>query len=156
MAKRIKASYFEQYKSQVLTLMAGEEATLQYRAAFQPTKLHRKSIGLIYKHSKRLNLRAYFAKFAVQTGKFSRLNNPVVKEVGAALAVFVNFLRMKKRRAFQKMRANAAQVYYRDFAGAEVRDRERMLVLTRTLLETNLNTQDASQHLEDAITSVLS
>jgi len=53
------------------------------------------------------------------------------------------------------MRANAAQVYFRDFAGAEVRDRERLIALTRTLLETNLNVQDASHHLEEAVTSVL-
>ena len=59
--------------------------------------------------------------------------------MGAALCIFANYIKMKQRRAFQRMRANAAQVYYRDFAGAEVRDRERMLTLTRTLLDTNLN-----------------
>lgn len=53
------------------------------------------------------------------------------------------------------MRANATQVYFRDFAGAEVRDRERMLSLTRTLLDTNLNVQDASAHLEEAIMGVM-
>jgi len=30
-----------------------------------------------------------------------------------------------------------------------------MLALTRILLETNLNAQDASHHLEEAVTSVL-
>lgn len=73
------------------------------------------------------------------TNKFSRLNNPSMRDMGAALTIFVNYLRMKQRRAFQRMRANATQVYYRDFAGAEVRDRERMLSLTRRLLDTNLN-----------------
>lgn len=37
------------------------------------------------------------------------------------------------------MRANTTQAYYRDFSGAEVRDREKLLSLTKTLLETNLN-----------------
>ena len=86
-----------------------------------------------------MTLKANFAKFAIQTKKFARLNNPHVKEMGAALCVFANYLRMKQRRAFQKMRANAAQVYFRDFAGAEVRDREYLLSLTRMLLDTNLN-----------------
>ena len=75
--------------------------------------------------------------------------------MGAALCVFANYLKMKQRKAFQKMRANAAQVYYRDFAGAETRDRERMLYFTRTLLDTNLNVQDSSRHLEEAIMSVM-
>lgn len=119
--------------------MNHEQVTLQYRADFQPTKLQRKAVGLIYKNSKKVNLRAYFAKLAIQTGKFSRLNNPHVKELGAAMCIFANYVKMKIRRAFQRMRANSTQVYYRDFAGAEVRDRERMLSLTRNLLETNLN-----------------
>jgi len=55
---------------------------------------------MIYKHSKKVNLRAYFARFAVQTKKFSRLNNPKVKELGAALCVFANYLRVKQRKAF--------------------------------------------------------
>mmetsp|Transcript_46418 Transcript_46418/g.61481 ORF Transcript_46418/g.61481 Transcript_46418/m.61481 type:complete len:112 (-) Transcript_46418:33-368(-) len=111
--------------------MHHEQATLQYRAAYQPTKLQRKAIGLIYKNSKMVNLRAYFAKFAVYTNSFSRLNNPHIKEMGAAMCIFSNYLRMKQRRAFQRMRANATQVYFRDFAGAEVRDREYLLSLTR-------------------------
>ena len=53
------------------------------------------------------------------------------------------------------MRANASQVYFRDFAGAEVRDREHLLKLTRTLLSTNLNVQDSSNNLEEALMSVL-
>lgn len=119
--------------------MSHEQATLQYKMAFQPTKLQRKSLGLMLKNTKKLTLRAYFARFAVHTNKFSRLNNPHMKEMGAAVCVFANYLRMKQRRAFQRLRANAAQVYYRDFVGAEVRDRERMLALSRTLLDTNLN-----------------
>ena len=75
--------------------------------------------------------------------------------MGAALCVFANYLRMKQRKAFQRLRANAAQVFYRDFAGAEVRDREKMLSLTRVLLDTNLNVTDASHHLEEAIMSVM-
>ncbi len=51
--------------------------------------------------------------------------------MGAALCIFANYLRVKQRKAFQRMRANAAQVYYRDFAGAEVRDREKLLNLAR-------------------------
>jgi hypothetical protein len=123
LAKKVKESYFGQLKHQVLESMAQEQATLQYRAAFQPTKLQRKSLGLIYKNAKKMTLKAYFTKFAVQTNNYSRLNNPVLKEMGAALCIFANYLKMKQRRAFQRMRANAAQVYYRDFAGAEVRDR---------------------------------
>ena len=88
-------------------------------------------MGLVYKVSKSVNLRVFFARFAVQAKKFSRLNNPHIKEMGAALCVFTNYLRMKMRKAFQRMRANATQVYYRDFAGAEVRDREYLLGLTR-------------------------
>ena len=75
--------------------------------------------------------------------------------MGAALCVFFNYLKMKQRKAFQRLRANAAQVYYRDFAGAETRDRERMLGYTRTLLDTNLNVQDSSRHLEEAVMSVM-
>ena len=46
-------------------------------------------------------------------------------------------------------------MYYRDFAGAEIRDRERMLRLSRALYETNLNAQDSSRHLEEAIMNVM-
>ena len=135
--------------------MSHEQTTLQYRAAFQPTKVQRKAIGLIYKNSKKITVRAFFARFAVHTNKFSRLNNPSCKEMGAALCIFTNYLRVKQRKAFQRMRANATQVYFRDFAGAETRDRERLLGFTKILLDTNLNVQDASRHLEEAIMSVM-
>ena len=45
--------------------MHHEQANLQYRTAFQPTKLQRKAVGLVYKVSKSVNLRVYFARFAV-------------------------------------------------------------------------------------------
>ena len=75
--------------------------------------------------------------------------------MGAALCIFANYLRVKQRKAFQRLRANAAQVYYRDFAGAEIRDREKLLSLTRCMLNTNLNVQDASHHLEESVMSVM-
>ena len=74
-----------------------------------------------------MTLRAFFAKFAIMTKKFSRLNNPNNKEMAAALCIFTNYNRMKERMAFQRLRANAADKYYRDFAGAEIRDRETMI-----------------------------
>ena len=75
--------------------------------------------------------------------------------MAAALCMFHNYNRMKERLAFQKMRANAADKYYRDFAGAEMKDREAMMQLTRVLLSTNLNTQDANHNLENSIMNVL-
>ena len=83
------------------------------------------------------------------------LNNPHNKEMAAAFCIFTNYNRMKERMAFQRLRANAADKYYRDFAGAEIRDREAMIQLSKVLLETNLNSQDASHNLENAITTVL-
>ena len=53
------------------------------------------------------------------------------------------------------MRSNAADKYYRDFAGSEMKDREAMMQLTKVLLATNLNTQDANQNLENSIMNVL-
>lgn len=99
-ALRVKESYFNQLKHQVLAHLANEQATLQYRAAYQPTKLQRKAIGLIYKCSKQVTLRAYFARLAVRTNKFSRLNNPKCRDIGAALCVFVNYLKIRQRKAF--------------------------------------------------------
>ena len=122
--RKVKQTAFSNYKEAVLDIMHKEQTTLQYRANFQPTKLQRKALGLIHKNSKKINLRAYFTKFAVFTKHYSRLNNPHIKEMGAALCVFINYLRVKQRRAFQRLRANASQVYFRDFVGAEVRDRE--------------------------------
>ena len=75
--------------------------------------------------------------------------------MAAAFCIFTNYNRMKERMAFQRLRANAADKYYRDFAGAEIRDREAMIQLSKILLATNLNSQDASHNLEDAITTVL-
>lgn len=45
-------------------------------------------------------MRAHFAKFAVHTNRFSRLNNPHIKGLGAALCVFASYLRVKQRKAF--------------------------------------------------------
>ena len=102
-----------------------------------------------------MTLRAFFAKFAIMSKKFRLLNNPHNKEMAAAFCIFTNYNRMKERMAFQRLRANAADKYYRDFAGAEIRDREAMIQLSKVLLETNLNSQDASHNLENAITTVL-
>lgn len=135
--------------------MQYEQAALEYRANYQPTKLQKKALGLINKNMKKLSLRAYFARFAVKTRKYSRLNNPCMRDMGAALCIFSNYLRMRQRKAFQRLRANAAQVFYRNFAGAEASDRDYLLQQTRTLLSTNLNAMDSSQHLEEALMSVL-
>ena len=87
--------------------------------------------------------------------KYRLLNNPHTKELAAAFCMFHNYNRMRERLAFQKLRSNAADKYYRDFAGAEMKDREAMLQFTKFLLATNLNTQDANHNLENAIMSVL-
>ena len=75
--------------------------------------------------------------------------------MAVAFCMFHNYNRMRERLAFQKMRANAADKYYRDFAGAEMKDREAMLQLNKLLLATNLNTQDANHNLENSIMNVL-
>ena len=152
---RIKAIYMGRLREQILNQMQQEQQNLQYQADFQPTKQQRKAIGLLYKNSKKVQLRAYFTKLTVQTNQFRRVNNPYLKEMGAAMCIFANYVKMKKRKAFQKLRANTSQVYYRDFAGAEQRDRDKLLSLAKTLFETNLNVQDASHNLEDAIMRVM-
>ena len=135
--------------------MGHEQQQLEYEASYQPTKTQRKSLSIIYKYGRKLTLRAYFAKFAIMAKKYRLLNNPHNKEMAAAFCIFTNYNRMKERLAFQRLRANAADKYYRDFAGAEIRDREAMIQLSKILLATNLNSQDASLNLENAITTVL-
>ena len=83
------------------------------------------------------------------------MNNPYNKELASALCLFVNYNRFRQRSALQKLRANAAERYYRDFAGAEARDREFMLQLSRCVLKTNLDSVNGSQQLEEGFTEVL-
>ena len=75
--------------------------------------------------------------------------------MAAAYCIFHNHQQIKIRRAFQRMRANAADRYFRAFAGTEIRYKDYLTGLSKILFNTNLNTQNASHNLEKAMTQVL-
>lgn len=75
--------------------------------------------------------------------------------MAAAFCIVYNQQIIKMRRAFQRMRANAANRFFREYAGAELFDRENLTRIAKTLYNTNLASQNASNNLEMSFSSVL-
>jgi hypothetical protein len=52
------------------------------------------------------------------------------------------------RKAFQRMRANATNRFFRDYAAVELVDKENLSRLAKTLYNTNLASLNAASNLE--------
>ena len=81
-----------------------------------------------------MRLRANFSRWAVKSKVYRCLNNPHNKAFAAALCIQYNYMQIRLRLGFQKMRGNAADRCFRDFTGVGVKDRDFMAELQRQLL----------------------
>ena len=98
--------------------------------------------------SRKLLLRAFFGRFAVKSKMFHVLNTPATRSLAAAFCIVYNQQVIKMRKAFQRMRANATNRFFRDYAAVELVDKENLSRLAKTLYNTNLASLNAASNLE--------
>ena len=155
-ALRFKQQYWNRYKLFVYNDTVREEEEAAQLQQWKPTKLQRKATSTFCRLSKRLLAKYSFARWAVKAQLFHRLNNPDTRSFAAAMCIVFNQKRIKKRQAFQRLRANASDRVYRDFSSMESKDRAFLTKqVQKYLLRANLNCQSGSQNLERALQSVI-
>lgn len=72
---KTKAMSFFMFRNQIILQIQQEQANQEFDNLYEPTKQQRKAAGLVHKVSKRVQLRAYFGRFAVKSKVFHLLNN---------------------------------------------------------------------------------
>lgn len=110
---------------------------------------------MVHKVSRKLLLRAFFGRFAVKSRMFHALNTPTARAMAAAFCIVYSQQTIRLRKAFQRMRANATNRFFRDYAAVELVDKENLTRLAKTLYNTNLASLNAASNLEKAFSSLL-